>query len=152
MMIFLLLSSSVNFSILYIPFVTFGISYIFLLLKYNNHLNSVKRKIEIISLIYAFLLLVLKSIFLGMIQNENIDYDNYSYIFNNIKKKLQKEKPRVLEMLICFIGEVILIIISVISIIISHVYKEVDFDNKINNSFTNDKFIKKVKNNNIFKN
>ena len=56
MMIFLLLSSSVNFSILYIPFVTFGISYIFLLLKYNNHLNSVKRKIEIISLIYSFLL------------------------------------------------------------------------------------------------
>ena len=47
-------------------------------------------------------------------------------------------------MLVCFIGELILIIISVISIIISRIYKEIDFDKKIN-SFTNEKFIKKVK-------
>ena len=144
MMIFLLLSSSVNFSILYIPLIVIGMSYIFLLLKYTNHLNSMKRKLEIISLIYSFLLLIFKSTILGMIQNDNIDYDSYSYIFNNLGIKLQKDKPRILEMLVCFIGELILIIISVISIIISRIYKEIDFDKKIN-SFTNEKFIKKVK-------
>ena len=144
MMIFLLLSSSVNFSILYIPLIVIGMSYIFLLLKYTNHLNSMKRKLEIISLIYSFLLLIFKSIILGMIQNDNIDYDSYSYIFNNLGIKLQKDKPRILEMLVCFIGELILIIISVISIIISRIYKEIDFDKKIN-SFSNEKFVKKVK-------
>ena len=147
MMIFLLVSSSVNFSILYIPLIITGMSYIFLL-KYNNHSNSIKRKLEIISLIYSFLLLIFKSIILGMIQNDNIEYDSYSYIFNNLGIKLQKDKSRILEMLFCFIGELILIIISVISIIISCIYKEIDFDKKINkknynNSFTNEKFVKK---------
>ena len=122
MMIFLLLSSSVNFSILYIPLIVIGMSYIFLLLKYTNHLNSMKRKLEIISLIYSFLLLIFKSTILGMIQNDNIDYDSYSYIFNNLGIKLQKDKPRILEMLVCFIGELLLIIISVISVIISRIY------------------------------
>ena len=55
MMIFLFLSSSVNFSILYIPCIILGISYIFILLKYTNHLNKIKRKIEIISLVYSLL-------------------------------------------------------------------------------------------------
>ena len=145
MMIFLLLSSSVNFSILYIPFIILGISYVFLLLKYNNHMNSMKRKIEIISLIYAFLLLIFKSIILGMIQNDNIDYDNYSNLFNNFGIKFQKDEQRKLEIFFCIIGEIILIIISVISIIISNIYKIINFDEKNNNQFSRESFDKKVK-------
>ena len=67
MMIFLFLSSSVNFSILYIPCIILGISYIFILLKhikYTNDLNQIEIKIEIISLVYSLLLLIIKSIFL----------------------------------------------------------------------------------------
>ena len=84
MMIFLFLSSSVNFSILYIPCIILGISYIFILLKYTNHLNKIKRKIEIISLVYSLLLLIFKSIFFGMILNDIIDFSSYEDILNNL--------------------------------------------------------------------
>ena len=73
MMIFLLLSSSLNFSILYIPLILFGIYYIFLLRKFNNHNISIKRKIEKISFIYSFLLFLFKSTILVLIQNKHIN-------------------------------------------------------------------------------
>ena len=143
MFIFLLLSSSVNFSILYIPLIIIGMSYIFLLLEYNNGMNLIKRKLEIISLIYSLLLLAFKSVFIGMIQNENINYDDYESILNNLGIKFQKDKERGLEILFSFIGEIIVIIISVISIIISCIYKEIDY--KKNNISTLDTFNKKIK-------
>ena len=156
MMIFLFLSSSVNFSILYIPCIILGISYIFILLKhikYTNDLNQIEIKIEIISLVYSLLLLIIKSIFFGMILNDIIDFSSYENILNNLGIKHEKDSNIIGEIFICFIGEIALIIISIIAIIISCVNKKIDSDEKIikecmekyYNSFTKEQMDKKIK-------
>ena len=145
MMIFLLLSSSVNFSILYIPFILLGISYILLLLKFDNHLLSMKRKIEIFTFIYSFLLLIFKSIILGMVQNNNFNYNDYSNLFHNLGIKIDKDEVRVSEIFISLIGELSLIIISAISIIISYANRDINFTENNNFSSSNHNFYKKIK-------
>ena len=144
MMIFLLLCSSVNFSILYIPCIILGISYIFLLLKFNNHMYQVKKKIEIISLVYSSLLIISKSVVLGLIQNDLIKYDFFSFIFNNLGIRHKNENQEVSDTMFSIIGEIFLLIISIISVIISSLCKEIDFE--INNNIPNiDVLNKKIK-------
>ena len=125
---FLLLSSSVNFNILYLPFIFIGISYIFFLSKYN------KRIIEIISFIYSILLLIVKVIILGLIQKEKINYDEHEHLFNNIGIRYQKDQKTKRKIFISFIGEISLAIFSVISMIISSAYKGNNKEKKNNNS------------------
>ena len=149
MMIFLLLSSSLNFSILYIPLILFGIYYIFLLRKFNNHNISIKRKIEKISFIYSFLLFLFKSTILVLIQNKHINYDNYSCLFHNLGIKIDDNEKNVGEILISLIGETFLVIISFISIIITHAYRDINFDRNNdddnNNNSLNESFNVKIK-------
>ena len=125
---FLLLSSSVNFNVLYLPFIFIGISYIFFLSKYN------KRIIEIISFIYSILLLIVKVIILGLIQKEKINYDEHEHLFNNIGIRYQKDQKTKRKIFISFIGEISLAIFSVISMIISSAYKGNNKEKKNNNS------------------
>ena len=145
MMIILLLCSSVNFSILYIPCIILGISYIFLLLKFNNHMYQVKKKIEMISLIYSSLLIISKSIVIGMIQNDFIKYDSFSFIFNNLGIRHQNENQEVSDIMFSIIGEIFLLIISIISVIISSLCKEIDFEIKTNNNPNIDVLNKQIK-------
>ena len=145
MMIFLLLCSSVNFSILYIPCTILGISYILLLLKFNNHMYQIKKKIEIISLVYSSLLIITKSVFIGMIQNDYINYNSYSFTFNNLGIRHQNENLDARDIMLSIIGEIFLLIISIISLIISFLCKEIDFEIKTNNTQNIDIFNKKIK-------
>ena len=138
MMAFLLLSSSVNFSILYIPLIILGISYIFISLKFKN---AIKRKIEIFSIIYCILLIIFKGIIFYLHGKQILEYDDYSNLFHNLGIKIDKNGEIHLERFISLIGEISLILVSGISIFIGHKDKMVDFKDI---SFSNESFNKKI--------
>jgi hypothetical protein len=138
MITFLLLSSSVNFSIPYIPFIILGITYIFLSLRFKY--NVIKRIIEIFSLLYSFLLLVEKVIIWTLINKNYFEYDDYSSFLHNFGIKIDGNE-KIFEIFISFIGEISLFLISIISFIISRMYKDFDFNNI---SFSNESFNTKI--------
>ena len=80
MMIFLLLSSTMNFSILYLPLIVIGILYILLLLNHNNDIKRIKLKMEIGCLIYCILLIITKLALIGMIDNGNLDNEKKLFL------------------------------------------------------------------------
>ena len=135
MLLFLLLSSSVNLSALYLPFIFIGIGFLFLLLKYSAYMNDIKRRIEIFSLVYSILLLIFKGIIFGLIKNETIEYYDYESLFNNIGIRYQKDQNTKRKIFFSLIGEICLIIISFFSLIISSVNKGIDLEKVYDNSF-----------------
>ena len=128
MMISLLISSSMNFSILYIPLVIIGLFYIILLLNNNKDNKTTKLKIEIICLIYSILLFIFKLVFIGFIDNGKLDSEKSIKYLNNFGIRYTKEKQEVFEIIITFIGEGILLIACIYSIFISILYKKIDME------------------------
>ena len=145
MMIFLLLSSSLNFSALYLPFIIIGISYIFLLLKQNNLRKEIKMKIEIICLIYSTLLLIAKSILIGLIRENKIDYDSHIELFSNLGIRYLNLNESDFKLMLNLFGEIFLIIISIISMIISCYYKKINFEDNNIEPLKEEEFKSKIK-------
>ena len=130
MMVFLLLSSSMNFSILYIPLIIIGIIYISLLLNNNNDTKRIKLKIEIGCLIYCIILIIFKFVIFGIIENGNLDSEKHEYKLNNFGIRYKDKDKRVFDVIITFFGEGVLLIICIYSIFISLLYKKINMENK----------------------
>ena len=144
MMIFLLLSSSMNFNLLYIPFIIIGISYIFLLFNNNSNSRGTKLKIEIVCLIYCILLLIFKIVIVGIIDNEILDSEKQKYKLNNLGIRYNLNEKRIFDVVITFIGEAILLIVCIFSIFISVLYKKINMENQ-DIEITKGKLFSKIK-------
>ena len=130
MMIFLLLSSIVNFSILYIPLVIIGILYISLLLNNNNDNKRIKLKLEICCLIYCILLIISKLALIGIIDNGTIDSEKEKNILNNLGIRYKKKDRRIFDIIATFIGEAVVLLVCIYAIFISILYKKLDMENE----------------------
>ena len=128
LMIFLLISSSMNFSILYIPLFIIGIIYIYLLFNNNNNNKKTKLKIEISCLIYSVILIIFKLTLIGIIDNGNLE--DKKNTLNNLGIRYDVDDKRVFDVVITFIGEGCLLLVSIFSVIISILYKKVDMENQ----------------------
>ena len=130
MMIFLLLSSTMNFSILYLPLIVIGILYILLLLNHNNDIKRIKLKIEIGCLIYSILLIITKLALIGMIDNGNLDSEKKLTTLNNLGLRYNKEEESIFDLISTFVGEGFLLIVCIYSIFISILYKNLSLENE----------------------
>ena len=128
LMIFLLISSSMNFSILYIPLFIIGIIYIYLLYNNNNNSKKIKLNIEISCLVYSVILIILKLALIGVIDNGNLEDEKNK--MNNIGIRYDVNNKRVFDVIITFIGEGILLIVCIFSVIISTINKKIDMENR----------------------
>ena len=146
MMIFLLLSSSLNFSALYMPNIILGISYIYLTLKYNNNLiKYIKMKIEIISLIYSIILIIAKIVFIIIIKKGHTDYyESHIDLYSNLGIRYMEGKDWDFKIMLNLFGEIFLIIISLIAIFINRCYKTIDFEFNDIKSLTEIEFKSKI--------
>lgn len=144
MMFFLLFSSSMNFNILYIPSVLTGLYYIFLLFNNNKDHKRKKLKIEIIFLIYSVLLIIIKLIIFGLIENGHLDSETNISILFNFGIRYKKEDKHIFNIILTFIGEGTIIISCTYSIFISVIYRNVEMENN-NNEITKGKLFSKIK-------
>ena len=144
MMFFLLVSSSMNFNILYIPSVLTGLYYIFLLFNNNKDHKRKKLKIEIIFLIYSVLLIIIKLIIFGLIENGHLDSEAIISILFNFGIRYKKEDKHIFNIILTFIGEGTIIISCTYSIFISVIYRNVEMENN-NNEITKGKLFSKIK-------
>ena len=121
---FLLISPALNFSYLYLPFFILVIFSYFLLYNFSKKNKRLKFIIEIIALVYAFCLLILKIYFIVAIKRgshfpniKNILLDlgifNLIDIYSNYY------------IMASFLGEIFIIIISIYSIVIVYLIKDV---------------------------
>ena len=116
-MFILLLSSGFNFGWLYFPFLLLSFISYFLLFKSTKFTKRLKKIVEVISLVYGLALLGLKIYLVVEERKDLID------IFVNLGKSLvggEFEKTT-LNIVRIFLGESLVIIISIISLIISYI-------------------------------
>lgn len=116
-MFILLLSSGFNFGWLYFPFLLLSFISYFLLFKSTRFTKRLKKIVEVISLVYGLALLGLKIYLVVEERKDLID------IFVNLGKSLiggEFEKTT-LNIVRIFLGESLVIIISIISLIISYI-------------------------------
>ena len=140
----LLLSSSLNFSILYIPLILIGITYIYFLFNNNNDIKKIKFKIEIFCLIYSILIMGIKVGMIISIVCGHFDSEEQIEQLNNFGIKYSKNNNHIFYGIITFIGEALLLIVSVYSLFISVLYKEIDLENKYRQT-TKEKIFTKLK-------
>ena len=119
----LLLSPGLNFSLLYFPLVLLAIIYIFLFYQLGNCSKKFKKVIEFISLGYSAVLLGAKLFFIILIKRGH-EYDNINNLLINLGLPFLLDTNSIFFMIISFFGESLVILISIISIIISHLYYE----------------------------
>ena len=116
-MLILLLSSGFNFGWLYFPFLLLSFISYFLLFKSTRFTKRFKKIIEIISLVYALALLGIK-IYLVVEEPTNL-----LDIFINFEKTLigKEFKDSTFDIVRIFLGESLVIIFSIASLIISYI-------------------------------
>ena len=144
MMYFLLVSSSMNFNILYIPSILTGLYYIFLLFNNNKDYKRKKLKIEIIFLIYSVLLIIIKLVIFGLVENGHLDSETNISILFNLGIRYKKEDNHIFNIILSFIGEGTIIISCIYSIFISVIYRNVEMENNTN-EITKGKLFSKIK-------
>ena len=122
---FLLISSALNFSYLYLPFFLLVIFSYFLLYKFSKRDKRMKLVIEIIALIYALCLLIFKIYFIVTIKGGNHFSNNDNILLDlGIFNLLNTYSNYYI--MASFLGEIFVIIISIYSIVISYLSKDVD--------------------------
>ena len=144
MMFFLLVSSSMNFNILYIPSILTGLYYIFLLFNNNKEHKRKKLKIEIIFLIYSVLLIIIKLIIFGLVENGHLDSKTNISILLNLGIRYLKDDKHIFNIILTFVGEGTIIISCIYSIFISVLYRNVEMENN-NNEISKGKLFSKIK-------
>ena len=116
----LMISSSMNFSYLYFPLILVGMVQKFFIGKNDIPSKALKSRLEYFSLIYSVLLLVVKIICLFQISNdEQFMVDNEDF-FLDIGICYLRNKDSSFYFTMTFLGESIVILFSLYSIITSH--------------------------------
>ena len=130
----LLMSSSLNFSILYFPYIIFSFLLSLSKASYNKRIYKLKKLSEMIILIYSFLLLIFKIVLIILIKKDNdwAKEENNKNVLINLGIKLLLDTESIFNLISSFIGECIVIVISFISLIISNSF--LDYDLKDNPS------------------
>ena len=120
----LLMTSSINYNILYFPYIILG-----LILSYfleNKKIYRVKRKLEIFVMFYSILLLLLKIIVLFL--NKNNKYNSFiqdnKNVLINLGVQNLKDENSYFYLISTFISEIVMLIISFFSTIISREYQK----------------------------
>ena len=116
----LMISSSMNFSYLYIPLILLGIVQKFFIGKNDIPSKALKSKLEYFSLIYSVLLLVIKIICLYEANNDAQFISENEDFFLDIGICYLRNKDSSFYFTMTFLGESIVILLSLYSIIISH--------------------------------
>ena len=116
---FLMISSSINFSYLYLPFIFFGIIFILLIGNNKDCSKKIKFAIEILSLIYSILLIVSKIVAFILIKNENSYIEENRDLFLNLGVCYLRDKDSNFYLIMTFLGEGIMLVISLYGINIS---------------------------------
>ena len=115
----IMISSSINFSYLYLLYVFFGIIYIFLIRSNNYSSKKLKFVIEIISFIYSILLTIFKVICLILIKKDNSFLNNHKDLFLNLGICYFRDTDSFFYFLMTFLGEAIMIFFSLYSFLVS---------------------------------
>ena len=137
----LLMSSSLNFSWLYFPFLFLSIICYFLLFKNSKQVKKVKLIIEIISLIYSIGLLIFKIYYIELVKKgERFGNKKQTLIDLGILYLLKSNRN--MFMAITFFGESLVFTFSLISIIISYLCSDFYTDENYHKNMTRDEFFK----------
>ena len=125
----LMICSSMNFSYLYIPFIILG--FILQFLIGNNSINSksIKYFFELASMIYSILLIIIKIIFLSLVNNDNSFISKNSAIFLDIGICYLRKNNTSFYFIMTFLGELLVLLFSFYSIIISRKCKYFSIEN-----------------------
>jgi hypothetical protein len=115
-----MISSSLNFSYLYLPFIFFGTIFKFLIGNNTDFSKSLKYLLEIISLVYSILLAAFKIVSLILIENENMFINEHEDLFLNLGICFLRDKDSSFYFIMTFLGEGIIIIFALYSFLISH--------------------------------
>ena len=138
-MLILLISSGLNFSWLYFPFLFLSFICYFLLFKSTKSSKKLKKFIEYFSLIYALGILSLKIYYIILIKNGYTFIESYDRILDlGIPYLLNCSS--LFFLIITILGESLIIIFSIIAIIISYLCSDFDTSDKITQHLTKDKF------------
>ena len=125
----LLLSSSMNFSYLYLPLIFAGIYLKFFIGKNNLIQKSRKLNLEYFCLSYSVLLLIFKITCLVLIENKNEFISNHSDIFLDLGICYLRKNHTSLYFVMTFLGESIVIFFSLYSIIINNLCNKFSLEN-----------------------
>ena len=118
---FLLMSSSLNYSILYFPLVLLGFILTFLLNSTSEKIQKVKKICEIFTVIYSLLLLIFKIVFVVLTKKDNSWVIENQNLLINLGIKLLKDKESITYLITTFISESVLLVISIIALILSNI-------------------------------
>ena len=118
----LLMSSSFNYSFLYLPFIIIGFILSFFLFSNKSKAYRFKQFSEYFGLIYSLLLLVFKIILIVLSKKENKKILDNKNLFINLGILLLKDINSNTYLVLTFIGESFLIIVSLVSVIISNAF------------------------------
>ena len=125
----LMLSSSMNFSYIYFPFIIIGIVVYFLIGK-NTKLNkSIKFYLELFSMIYAILILIFKIICLSLVSRDNTYIMEHKDIFLDFGICYLRQDHTSLYFIMTFLGEAIVVLFSLYSFITSRACSIFDVEN-----------------------
>ena len=135
---FLLISSSLNFSILYFPYIIFSFLLSLSKASYNKRIYKFKKLSELIILIYSFLLLIFKIVIIILIKKDNdwTKEEKNKNILINLGIKLLIDTESIFNLISSFIGECIVIIISLISLIVSNSFFDYDLNDNPSSKIT----------------
>ena len=126
----LFLSPILNFSWGYGPFLLLGIFCYFLLYKSTILTKKLKKIIEILSLVYSLILLGVKIYFIITIKGGN-NFENHKDLLIKIGIKILINIESNFYLILTFISECFIIVLSIISIIISSVCSDFDTSDKL---------------------
>ena len=122
----LLLSSSLNFSYLYLPLILIGLSYIFLLGYNTQCCKTLKLVFECIALIYSVILIAFKLVCIAFIKNENDYVLQNQKLFKDLGICYLRDTESTFYFFITFLGESVVACVSFYGIIISSLFSDFD--------------------------
>ena len=126
MMFFLLLSSSINFNYLYIPFIIIGLLYYCLILENKSKARRKKFILEIIVFIYSILLIIFKIVALTLINGGNEFFLDHKNIFIDFGVSYLISENEIIYLISTFIGESLVCFFSLMGIITNKVINITD--------------------------
>ena len=121
----LLYSSFMNYNFLYFPYIILGFALSACLYKNKNpKIYHFKQISELIILIYSFLLLAFKAVFIVLTKNDNELAVNNKKLLINLGVKLLRDKESIAYLVSSLLTEFIIIVISLVSYIISKTFTD----------------------------
>ena len=141
----LMISSSMNFSYLYYPLIIIGIILNIFIGKNSEIKKSIKFILEIISLVYSLLLLIIRIVLLILAINENDFIIKNKDIFLDFGLCYLRKDDSIFYFIMTFLGESLVILVSLSSVIISRKFNRFSPENDTalmkNNFWTSRKFL-----------